>query len=282
MTCPTPRRLVVASLVALLAPSAAAFAQGDLALERREYARWLAESPISPMAAVAHRPVGSGVTIGDAGSDIPAPGLPPHRLAVSAGAAQLEGPEGRRPVRVGRPLAVGRWTLLLATARGSTWVTVFDSAAGRRTTSHFPASAALSFVGPLLPPERRATVQLLTLDGIVVEAEEAGRVRIPVAGDTVSLAVRRVPDPASGEMELAIYFQDGTNGDGTYPAGRFVTLDPLADGRYRLDFNRARNPFCAYSSAYPCPVPWSGNRIEARVEAGERYAAAGAAAGPPP
>ena len=62
-----------------------------------------------------------------------------------------------------------------------------------------------------------------------------------------------------------------TNGEGTYPAGRFVTLDPLADGRFRLDFNRARNPFCAYSSAYPCPVPWTGNRIEARIEAGEQY-----------
>jgi hypothetical protein len=42
-------------------------------------------------------------------------------------------------------------------------------------------------------------------------------------------------------------------------------------GRYRLDFNRARNPFCAYSSAYPCPAPWAGNTIPAPVMAGERY-----------
>ena len=279
MPCRFPRRVLLASCLALL-ESPAAVAQGNLAAERNEYAAWLAESPISPMAAVAHRPVGSGLTIGPANSDIPAPGLATHRLTVTSGAAQLEGPAGRRAVPFGRPVAVGRWTVLLASARGSAWVTVFDPSVARKATSHFPPAAALSFVGPLVPAARRATAQMLTLDGIVVEAEEAGQVRLPMAGDTVSLAVRRVPDPASGELELTVYFKDATNGDGSYPSGRFVTLDPLADGRYRLDFNRARNPFCAYSSAYPCPVPWPGNRVEARIEAGERYAGAGAPAPP--
>ncbi len=56
-----------------------------------------------------------------------------------------------------------------------------------------------------------------------------------------------------------------------------VSNGVLPDGRYRLDFNRSRNPFCAYSTAYPCPVPWPGNRIPARIEAGERYAEPGPA-----
>ncbi|MGH7585792.1 MAG: DUF1684 domain-containing protein [Gemmatimonadales bacterium] len=280
MPCPVQRRILLAAWLASLATPAAALAQGGLPAERIEYAAWLAESPISPMAAVAHRTVGRGLTIGPAGSDIPAPGLATHRLTVASGAARLEGPDGRRALPFGRPVAVGRLTLLLASARGSTWVTVFDASVARKSTSHFPPAPALSFVGPLVPAARRATAQMLTLDGIVVEAEEAGQVRLPMAGDTVSLAVRRVPDPASGEVELTVYFQDATNGDGTYPSGRFVTLDPLADGRYRLDFNRARNPFCAYSSAYPCPVPWPGNRVDARIEAGERYGAAGAPGAP--
>ena len=58
---------------------------------------------------------------------------------------------------------------------------------------------------------------------------------------------------------------------GTYPAGRFVALTPAGGGRYRLDFNRARNPFCAYSSAYACPAPWRGNALPARIAAGEQY-----------
>ena len=64
---------------------------------------------------------------------------------------------------------------------------------------------------------------------------------------------------------------DGTSGTGSYPAGRFVTLAPIAGGRYRLDFNRSRNPFCAYNAAYPCPAPWRGNTIAVPVAAGERY-----------
>ena len=81
-----------------------------------------------------------------------------------------------------------------------------------------------------------------------------------------------MPDPVSGEATLEIYFRDLTNGQGSYPAGRFVELIPQADGRYRLDFNRARNPFCAYSSAYACPIPWRGNAIPAPVRAGELVA----------
>jgi uncharacterized protein (DUF1684 family) len=50
-----------------------------------------------------------------------------------------------------------------------------------------------------------------------------------------------------------------------------VELEPEGSDRYRLDFNRARNPFCAYSGVYPCPAPWSGNAIEDSITAGERY-----------
>jgi uncharacterized protein (DUF1684 family) len=82
--------------------------------------------------------------------------------------------------------------------------------------------------------------------------------------------VRRLPGDAD-ETDLQIYFRDATSGQGSYPAGRFVSLTPLRDGRYLVDFNRARNPFCAYSSVYPCPAPWPGNSLSVAVRGGERY-----------
>jgi uncharacterized protein (DUF1684 family) len=133
----------------------------------------------------------------------------------------------------------------------------------------------LVFTGPLAPPERPGRVRVLALDGIEVDAVEAGTVTVPLGGRPARLAVRRIPSGGEEESELEIYFRDGTNGEGTYPAGRFVPLLPLPDGRYRLDFNRARNPFCAYSSAFPCPAPWRGNTIDTRIEAGERYLGGG-------
>jgi uncharacterized protein len=105
---------------------------------------------------------------------------------------------------------------------------------------------------------------------ISLKAAEAGTVDISAGGAATRLTVRRIPGE-DDESDLEIYFRDPTNGRGSYPAGRFVSLTPLPDGRYRIDFNRARNPFCAYSSVYACPAPWPGNSLPAPVTAGERY-----------
>lgn len=142
-----------------------------------------------------------------------------------------------------------------------------------RSPEFFAYSATAEVTGTLARPARPRTQRMLTLDGVEVEATYAGTFDVRFGGRVTSLHVYRVPDPGTEESELTIYFRDSTNAHGTYPAGRFVALVPLPDGRYRADFNRARNPFCAYSTVYPCPVPWPGNAIPARVEAGERYSA---------
>jgi uncharacterized protein (DUF1684 family) len=80
-----------------------------------------------------------------------------------------------------------------------------------------------------------------------------------------------MPTGENDESELQVFFRDGSNGRGSYPAGRFVELIPTHSGQYLLDFNRARNPFCSYSTVYACPAPWPGNAIASPVEAGERY-----------
>jgi uncharacterized protein (DUF1684 family) len=90
-------------------------------------------------------------------------------------------------------------------------------------------------------------------------------------GQPLRLTVRRLPGVTEDESELQVFFRDRTSGRGSYDGGRFVELLPQPDGTYLLDFNRARNPFCAYSSVYPCPAPWPGNTLDAEVTAGERY-----------
>lgn len=142
-----------------------------------------------------------------------------------------------------------------------------------RPPEFFAYSATAVVTGALARPARPRTQRMLTLDGVEVEATDAGTFDVRFGGRGTSLGVYRVPEPGTEESDLTIYFRDSTNAHGTYPAGRFVLLVPLPDGRYRADFNRARNPFCAYSSVYPCPVPWPGNTLPARVEAGERYEA---------
>jgi hypothetical protein len=267
-------------LIALAGSLASQSPPADLARERFDYAEWLATAPNSPLAAVAQQPIGPGIRLGPDDADVPLAGLAEHRVAERGGSVTLEGPGGARPLPAGHPVAVGEFFLTSAGLPGRRVVTVFGRKRGEKTAEYYPYDPGLVFTGPMAPPERPARVRVLALDGVETEAQEAGTVSVPIGGKTARLRVRRIPTGEADESELEIYFRDGTNGEGTYPAGRFVPLIPLPDGRYRLDFNRARNPFCAYSSAFPCPAPWRGNTVESKVEAGERYLGGGLSAPP--
>ena len=67
-------------------------------------------------------------------------------------------------------------------------------------------------------------------------------------------------------------FMDLTSGKETYGAGRYLELehDKGNPERFILDFNLAYNPYCAYNDAYSCPIPPKENRLQVRIEAGEK------------
>jgi hypothetical protein len=264
-----PRLLLPLIPLALLPPLAA---QAPVALEqeRAAYAQWLAAAPNSPYRAVAQQPIGPGIRIAPDG-DLPLEGVPAQRVTQKGGTVELEGAGASRLLPRHRPVTLGRYTVVAGGTPGRAVLMVFDPARIPGAPEYFPPDPSLVFLGPLLPAASPRTERLLAPDGVEVEATEAGAVVVDVGGVATRLKVMRIPDPATGESELEIFFRDSTNAAGTYPAGRFVALTPAGEGRYRLDFNRARNPFCAYSSAYACPAPWRGNALPLRIEAGEKY-----------
>ncbi len=70
---------------------------------------------------------------------------------------------------------------------------------------------------------------------------------------------------------LFVMFADRTSGHGSYPAGRFLEVDPPdKQGRVVLDFNRAYNPPCAFTLFTTCLLPPSENRLNLAVTAGEK------------
>jgi hypothetical protein len=226
------------------------------------------------MAAVAQQPVGSGLRLGPADADIPLEGVAEHRVAAEGGALTMQTSSGKRPLSRGQPIRLGRYTAYFTRAPAGTVVTVFGGGPRKAPPGYYAYDSSLVFTGPLLPPDRSGRVRVLAADGIEAEASEAGSFLVSLGGPT-RLRVLRIPGAFADESELEIFFRDETNGHGTYPAGRFVSLIPLANGEYRLDFNRARNPFCAYNSVYPCPAPWRGNSVASPVRAGERYTGGG-------
>ena len=263
----------------LLASTLAAQAPPDLAMERSGYAAWLKKGSNSPLSAVAQQMVGAGLRLGPADADIPLPGIEEYRVYPSGPGLVLEGPGGKRPIGRGGPYRIGTYALYLTGPQPGTVLTVFTDRTGKEPPGYYDYDASMVFTGPLIRSKAPKQMRVLASDGIEAEATEVGSFVVSLSGQT-SLRVLRIPVAGGDESELEIFFRDPSNGDGTYPAGRFVSLHPLSNGQFRLDFNRARNPFCAYSPVYPCPAPWRGNTLPAAIRAGERYSGGGLQAVP--
>jgi uncharacterized protein (DUF1684 family) len=76
-----------------------------------------------------------------------------------------------------------------------------------------------------------------------------------------------------GDDRFFVIFRDRTAGRSTYPAGRFLYVDPPGPGegnRVVIDFNRAYTPPCGFTPFATCPLPPAGNRLPLAIRAGER------------
>jgi hypothetical protein len=67
---------------------------------------------------------------------------------------------------------------------------------------------------------------------------------------------------------LFLPFTDLTNGEETYGGGRYIDLSIPDSDTIIIDFNKAYNPYCAYSSTSSCPIPPRENDLDLKVEAG--------------
>lgn len=101
-------------------------------------------------------------------------------------------------------------------------------------------------------------------DGTTDHLQRAGTVHFSVEGAEATLVAFQQGD------DLFIPFRDATSGKDTYGAGRYVEAEPLGNGRFLLDFNRAYNPYCAYNDDWRCPLPPSENWLTVAIRAGEK------------
>lgn len=76
---------------------------------------------------------------------------------------------------------------------------------------------------------------------------------------------------------LFIPFTDVTTGDETYGSGRYIDIFTwdIKNDTVEIDFNKAYNPYCAYSNGYNCPIPPRENLLPVAIKAGEKIFAKG-------
>jgi len=115
-------------------------------------------------------------------------------------------------------------------------------------------------------PSDERTINVPNILGDVETETSPGSVEFSVDG-----VACRLDALAGDEGGLWLVFGDATNGIETYRGGRFLKTDaPSADGSVVIDFNRAYNPPCVFTSHATCPLPPAQNRLSTRIEAGER------------
>lgn len=136
---------------------------------------------------------------------------------------------------------------------------------------YYPPNPEYRFELKLHEYNEKNTLRMTTTRGEAQEYIRWGEFRFKLGGEEHRLhAYKR----NQHEQRLFVPLRDATSGRETYGAGRYIDLDPerhgIGGGRWILDFNKAYNPFCAYSKAYTCPLTPPENWLDIPIEAGEK------------
>lgn len=120
---------------------------------------------------------------------------------------------------------------------------------------------------PYDPPHPVAITNVLNMQS---DESSPGAVKFEVDGKSYQLdAITE-----KGETKYFMIIADNTSGKETYPAGRYLYVDPPdAAGHLVIDFNRAYSPPCAFTKFATCPLPPRQNRLPFVIDAGEKYTA---------
>ena len=135
--------------------------------------------------------------------------------------------------------------------------------------AYYPIDEIYAVPATLEPAADRARIQVPTSTGKIRDIERIGTLKFSIKGQPLRLtAFMEVQEPRSNR--LFVPFADLTSGTETYPAGRYMELDPTPTGIYLVDFNIAYHPYCYYNAEYDCPFPPKENRLDVPIRAGER------------
>jgi len=109
-------------------------------------------------------------------------------------------------------------------------------------------------------------VKMPDILGAILDEPMQGYLTFELNGKRHELIVEELPD-----RRLFVQFMDPTNGNPTYPSGRYHYTDAHQNGKVFLDFNKAYSPPCAFTEFATCTFPPQENHLHVPIEAGEIF-----------
>lgn len=123
----------------------------------------------------------------------------------------------------------------------------------------------------LNPVEDKKVVVLTTSTGEENHYLEYAWAEFELDGVQNKLLILEVMAMGPTRGSLFLGFADETSAKETYGAGRYLDIKKLPGaGTIQLDFNKAYNPYCAYTDNYSCPFPPRENILKVSIPAGEK------------
>lgn len=130
--------------------------------------------------------------------------------------------------------------------------------------NYFPEAPDLRFRVTVERFSEPQEVTIQTSTGDTQTYQRFGKFQFSVNGEEQTLTI------FASEHGYFLPFVDSLAGEETYPAGRYLEPEPLANGKFQIDFNLAYNPYCAYNENWSCPLTPFENRLKVPVRAGEK------------
>ncbi len=166
---------------------------------------------------------------------------------------------------------VGRVSIFAIDRDGRLALRIKDPEAPARRRFHgldwYPVDVRWRVAARYEPFDEPREVTIPTATGYDSRMVAPGRLVFELGGRSLSLVAF---SEHAGEDGFFVVFRDRTSGETTYGAGRYLQVDPPRDGATVLDFNRAYNPPCAFTSLATCPYPPPENHLPVAIEAGEK------------
>lgn len=132
--------------------------------------------------------------------------------------------------------------------------------------SFFSPDESWSIEADFVPSAESQTFSLDMTDSTKTDAKLAGKATFIKNEKEISLLVFEEAE------NYLLPFRDASNGTETYGGGRYMNIpkDALLGGKITLNFNNAKNFYCAYNYNYICPIPPMQNLIPIPVNVGEK------------
>lgn len=140
--------------------------------------------------------------------------------------------------------------------------------------NYFPANEVYKIEATLIADDQPEDIVMKTSTDRAPMYVRYGELNFVINGKEYKLAAfqnKKMLDLSTDTTRLFIPFRDGTSGKETYGGGRYVDCQIPENGNIViLDFNMAYNPYCAYNPKFSCVIPPDENRLNIKIEAGEK------------